>query len=314
MQTPSKSIFAALLLALALHASAAAAESFADGVTALSHQDYPHAMRVFSAAAAEGDAKSQFALAEMYRQGQGVRQDYAQAVSWYRRAAAESHPGAAFSLGMLYETGHGVRRDDRQAAQWYAKAGERGYTSAQVRLGALYADGRGVPQSDAKAQALFRQAANLGDPEGAAHLRAMGQGALGASKARFYAMMDHVFGAGRWRETSGYRSAALENALRKQGAGTVPVGERSHHSMGNPDAPGAYDIVVDGVPAQKAAAKLKRSGAPVARVVAELAHGNQGPHLHIEPLPAQAARRAPAALEPTPRLVPIATNASAPIN
>jgi hypothetical protein len=96
--------------------------------------------------------------------------------------------------------------------------------------------------------------------------------------------MDRVFGPGRWRETSGFRTMAQEEALRRQGAGVVAIGERSRHSMGSKDAPGAYDVVVDGMPLQQAAARLKRAHEPLARVVAELAHGDQGPHLHVEPL------------------------------
>ncbi|HXA40201.1 MAG TPA: hypothetical protein VNW53_14470 [Phenylobacterium sp.] len=98
----------------------------------------------------------------------------------------------------------------------------------------------------------------------------------------FKTMMDRVFGPGRWRETSGYRTVAQENALRRAGAGTVPAGRLSRHSLGDPEAPGAYDAVVAGLTPAAAAARLKRAGAPLARVAAEGAHGREGPHLHIE--------------------------------
>lgn len=107
----------------------------------------------------------------------------------------------------------------------------------------------------------------------------------------FEAAMDRVFGAGRWRETSGYRTRAQEDALRRQGAGTVAPGHTSLHSVGDPSAPGAYDAVVDHMAAASAAAKLRSAGVPFARVVAERAHGAQGPHLHVELTSAAAARR-----------------------
>jgi len=107
----------------------------------------------------------------------------------------------------------------------------------------------------------------------------------------FEAAMDRVFGPGRWRETSGYRTRAQEDALRRQGAGAVAPGHTSLHSVGDPSAPGAYDAVVDHMAAASAAAKLKRAGVPFARVVAERAHGAQGPHLHVELTSAAAARR-----------------------
>jgi hypothetical protein len=95
--------------------------------------------------------------------------------------------------------------------------------------------------------------------------------------------MDKVFGAGAWRETGGYRSQAREDELRRQGAGTVPIGQISHHSMGTPDAPGAYDIVVPGMSTETAATKLQSSSDDFSRVFAERSHGAQGSHLHVEP-------------------------------
>jgi hypothetical protein len=103
-----------------------------------------------------------------------------------------------------------------------------------------------------------------------------------ASGEGFQAAMDRAFGAGRWRKTSGYRSQAQENALRRQGAGTVAPGHISYHSIGAPDAPHAYDAVVAGMSPASAAVKLKQVGGPFTRVLAERAHGPQGAHLHIE--------------------------------
>ena len=99
---------------------------------------------------------------------------------------------------------------------------------------------------------------------------------------QFRSAMDRVFGPNGWRETSGYRSRARENQLRMEGAGTVPAGRLSRHSLGTPEAPGAYDAVVDGLPQARAAAVLRASGQGFSRVVAERAYGPQGPHLHIE--------------------------------
>jgi hypothetical protein len=112
-----------------------------------------------------------------------------------------------------------------------------------------------------------------------------------AAGGDFAATMDRVFGAGRWRQTSGYRTQAQENALRRQGAGTVAPGHTSRHSVGDPDAPGAYDAVVDRLSTAQAAAKLKQNAGGAFRVLAERAHGPQGAHLHVElvSLPARSA-------------------------
>ena len=98
----------------------------------------------------------------------------------------------------------------------------------------------------------------------------------------FHATLDRVFGEGRWRQTSGFRTTAQENALRRAGAGTVAAGRLSKHSVGDQAAPGAVDAVVPGMTLRAAAERLRRDGEGVDRVVAERAHGREGAHLHIE--------------------------------
>jgi hypothetical protein len=103
------------------------------------------------------------------------------------------------------------------------------------------------------------------------------------SQSGFRDIMNRVFGAGTWRETGGYRTQATENKLRAEGALTVPVGEVSRHSMGTPDAPDAYDVVVAGLSPEQAADRLRHSGIPFRRLFPEGVHGTQGAHLHVEP-------------------------------
>lgn len=104
------------------------------------------------------------------------------------------------------------------------------------------------------------------------------------NQAHFTSLMNSVFGAGNWRQTGGYRTPAREDQLRAEGALTVPPGVLSRHSMGRPNAPGAYDLVVDGLSPSEAAARLFASRGQFRRLLPEGAHGTQGPHLHIEPL------------------------------
>jgi hypothetical protein len=109
-----------------------------------------------------------------------------------------------------------------------------------------------------------------------------------------YATMDHaeaaglfdrVFGKGKWKITGGYRTPAREDELRREGAETVAPGHRSAHSEGAPEAPGAYDIVVDGLSPAQAADRLQKSGAKFTKLFPEGQSGSQGAHLHVQPMP-----------------------------
>ena len=126
------------------------------------------------------------------------------------------------------------------------------------------------------------QVISAGAEYAALHPRPVQAASATAPSGDFHATMDRVFGQGRWRQTSGYRTRAQEEALRRQGAGVVARGRTSLHSIGAPDAPGAYDAVVDRVAPARAAARLRQAGVGFSRVVAEAAHGRQGPHLHVE--------------------------------
>ncbi|HKR90093.1 MAG TPA: hypothetical protein VJS38_18140 [Phenylobacterium sp.] len=104
------------------------------------------------------------------------------------------------------------------------------------------------------------------------------------NQAHFTSLMNSVFGQGNWRQTGGFRTPAREDQLRAEGAMTVAPGVLSRHSMGRPGAPGAYDLVVDGLSPSEAAARLFASRGQFRRLLPEGAHGTQGAHLHVEPL------------------------------
>jgi Sel1 repeat len=281
-----------VLTALALGvAGAAAAGPYEDGLTASQHGDFAQALRLFREAADKGDARAQFNLGWMDREGQGGPQDFSGASVWFEKAADQGNPGAQFNLGFLYQNGLGVPRNEARAASWYLKAATQGYASAQVRLAAMYATGHGVPVDREQARAWYSKAAEQGDVDGEHQLArlyledARNPAPRGVTQDHFRQLMNSVFGVGRWRETGGYRTPAKENQLRAQGAETVPVGTMSRHSLGAPDAPGAYDVVVENLSPDQAAMKLRRAGAEFRRLFPEGTHGTQGAHLHIEPYP-----------------------------
>ena len=283
-----------ILIVLALSvtaASAAVAGSYEEGLSALDRQDYAAARTLLRDAADHGDAAAQYNLGLVLSRGQGAAPDVHGALAWFRKAAAGGHPGAQYALGLLYQIGQGVKRDLAAAAGWYLKAANQGYAGAQSRLAAMLANGDGVPRDDASAAKWFRAAAKAGDPDAAFNLGliyvAAARGARQTTpRLTLKDTMDAVFGKGAWRETSGFRTVAQENALRADGAGTVPAGVLSRHSVGTPDAPGAYDVVVTSLSPELAAIKLRHAGLPYRLALPEDSQGGQGAHLHLELSPA----------------------------
>ena len=197
--------------------------------------DHADAFRLFSDAAAKGQPQAQFALAEMYRTGQGAPVDQAQALAWYRKAADLDNPGAEFAAGPGLSHRPGCRPQRAHGGGLAAEAGPRctATPTPSRRLAGLYAQGKGVTHDDMMAMAWLQKAADQGDIDGANELAQIAAAGGHTPKQLFSAMMDRVFGAGRWRETGGFRTRAQEDALRKEGAGTVRLGEVSRHSMGN---------------------------------------------------------------------------------
>lgn len=136
----------------------------------IQQHDYPAAFKHCQAAAEQGNAQAQTALAHLYENGKGVIRDDAQAVFWYRKAALQGDSAAQSTLGVRYYTGEGVEKDYTQAAAWQRKAAEQGYPDAQYILGMMYELGQGVPQDFIMAYQWFLLAAANG-AEGALQAR-----------------------------------------------------------------------------------------------------------------------------------------------
>ena len=81
-----------------------------------------------------GDAKSQFGLARMYYNGDGVAKDDAKAAEWYMKAAEQENDFAQYKLGAMYDKGEGVPKDSAKAAEWWKKAAAQGNDAAQEAL------------------------------------------------------------------------------------------------------------------------------------------------------------------------------------
>ena len=73
-----------------------------------------------------GDAGAQCRLAEMYREGDGVRQDTTEAVRFYQKAADQGSAEAQCNLGFMAKRGEGGLKKDDDAAAQLSRAAEGG--------------------------------------------------------------------------------------------------------------------------------------------------------------------------------------------
>jgi TPR repeat protein len=123
-----------------------------------------------TAKADAGNAKAQFALAQIYASGSvtpdgSARHDYAGAAYWYDRAMAHGDPRAAYELAALYHDGLGVPADAEQSFQLLKKAAEANYVPAMSPLSDIYAEQK-TPVSAERATDWATRAANAGDARG----------------------------------------------------------------------------------------------------------------------------------------------------
>ena len=93
-------------------------------------------------AAEAGQARTQYALGKIYRDGQGVEKDVQKAVELFTLAAMQGNSFAAFALGKMYLSDDpALSRNVAAALKWITNAAEHGNQFAQYHLGKLLLKG-----------------------------------------------------------------------------------------------------------------------------------------------------------------------------
>jgi hypothetical protein len=87
---------------------------------------YERAVLWWGRAAEQGDAESQFNLANACRTGKGLKTDLEQAFALMLKAAESGVAAAQTLLGVMYATGDGVAEDRIEAARWFCCANSLG--------------------------------------------------------------------------------------------------------------------------------------------------------------------------------------------
>ena len=93
-------------------------------------------------AADAGQARTQYALGKVYRDGQGVEKDVQKAVELFTLAAMQGNSFAAFALGKMHLSDDpALSRNVAAALKWITNAAEHGNQFAQYYLGKLLLKG-----------------------------------------------------------------------------------------------------------------------------------------------------------------------------
>ena len=100
-------------------------------------------------------AWAQTFMAQMYRDGTGVKQSYAMAKRLYKQAAQQGDATAMAHLGDMYYNSWGVEVSYERAFEYYEQAAHLGDAKAQYNLGVMYEKGDGVEQSYEKAKEYY---------------------------------------------------------------------------------------------------------------------------------------------------------------
>jgi TPR repeat protein len=113
-------------------------------------------------AAWNGDSESQFKLATLYAQGQGVKRNMRTSVNWLQAAADQGHPEAQYNLASAYQHGNGVKVDVEVALNWYLVSAKNGFAKSQRNLAHMFETGTGVDVDLDSAYLWFLKSAEQG--------------------------------------------------------------------------------------------------------------------------------------------------------
>src|SRR5262245_42524333 len=152
-------LLAAAAALIFLGGSGAAWASYEDGQAAFEQRDYQEALVELQPLAEQGDARAQYLVGIIYRDGLGVQTDFVTAYAWLHVAAAHGQPQAASARdGMSWRlTPSEIDEAQRLAREWrpgYALGGSR-VPQRNYNIGGTY-DPNGSGSYDTNSGALNR--------------------------------------------------------------------------------------------------------------------------------------------------------------
>lgn len=113
---------------------------------------------ILEKAAKEGNAESQFKLANMYFEGKEIPKDDTFAYYWYQQSAQNGNVSAQEAFGAIYFQ----LKKYQEAFMWYSKAAQSNHSRAQYVLGYMYLNGLGTKKSRRDAKSWWKKSCILG--------------------------------------------------------------------------------------------------------------------------------------------------------
>ena len=123
------------------------ADAYTRGFQALEQRDYKTALYYLSLFAANGDAKANYNLGIMYRDGLGIKKDDVQSLAHFIEAAENGHMPGNYAVGLAFLTGKGSDIDVDVAIHYFSEAALLGHAISPVEIGRLYFRG-GLVEKD----------------------------------------------------------------------------------------------------------------------------------------------------------------------
>ena len=125
------------------------------------------AAELFQTAARAGVPEAQYALATLYKEGNGVAKDDKRAMQLMQQAATAGNLDAMVEFGIAQFNGTDTAKNETAAVKMLTTAARRGSPIAQNRLARILSAGRGVPANPVEAMKwhIVAKADGKGDPE-----------------------------------------------------------------------------------------------------------------------------------------------------
>ncbi len=116
-----------------------------------------------SQAAIQGLPEAQYALGKLFLSDDWEVRDLDEGIRWLKQAAENGSHFAAYRLGKEYLSGEVISKSVTKAADWFTKSAEAGNQYAQYMMGKLHLTGQGLPRDQAQAMVWFSRSAVQGN-------------------------------------------------------------------------------------------------------------------------------------------------------